>query len=120
MSRKSGNRFSEKDMRHSRTLTPEPFAMSDPLVIAGREFRSRLFLGTAGYPNRQLMLDALAASGSEMATASIRRISLAGDEESIVDLIPKQIHFLPHTAGCQIAKDAILTTEPASDALETN
>ena len=56
--------------------------MSDPLVIAGREFRSRLFLGTAGYPNRQLMLDALAASGSEMATASIRRISLAGDDES--------------------------------------
>ena len=44
--------------------------MSDPLVIAGREFRSRLFLGTAGYPNRQLMLDALAASGSEMTTTN--------------------------------------------------
>jgi thiazole synthase len=83
--------------------------MSDPLVIAGREFKSRLFLGTAGYPNRQLMLDALAASGSEMATASIRRISLAGDDESLVDLIPKHVHFLPNTAGCQTAKDAILT-----------
>ena len=85
--------------------------MSDPLVIAGREFRSRLFLGTAGYPNRQLMLDALAASGSEMATASIRRISLAGDDESLVDLIPKHIHFLPNTAGCQTAKDAIRSEE---------
>jgi thiazole synthase len=94
--------------------------MSDPLVIAGREFRSRLFLGTAGYPNRQLMLDARAASGSEMATASIRRISLAGDDESLVDLIPKHIHFLPNTAGCQTAKDAILTAELAREALETN
>src|SRR5436305_14700946 len=92
--------------------------MSDPLVIAGREFRSRLFLGTAGYPNRQLMLDALAASGSEMVTASIRCISLAGDDESLVDLIPKHIHFLPNTAGCQTAKDAILTAELAREALD--
>src|SRR5262249_13259220 len=94
--------------------------MSDPLVIAGREFHSRLFLGTAGYPNRQVMLDALAASGSEMATASIRRISLAGDEESLVDLLPKTIPFLPNPAGCQTAKDAILTAELAREALDTN
>jgi thiazole synthase len=58
--------------------------MSDPLIIAGREFGSRLFLGTAGYPNRKLMLDAIAASGTEMVTASIRRISLAGEDESLV------------------------------------
>jgi thiazole synthase len=94
--------------------------MSDPLVIAGRTFNSRLFLGTAGYPNRKVMLDALAASGSEMATASIRRISLAGDDESLVDLIPKNVHFLPNTAGCQTAKDAILTAELAREALDTN
>ena len=83
--------------------------MPDPLIIAGREFGSRLFLGTAGYPNRMLMLDAIAASGTAMVTASIRRISLAGEEESLVDLIPKHIHFLPNTAGCQTAKDAVLT-----------
>jgi thiazole synthase len=73
--------------------------MSDPLMIAGREFKSRLFLGTAGYPNRQVMLDAIAASGTEMVTASIRRISLAGDDESLLNLIPKSIQFLPNTAG---------------------
>src|SRR2546430_11197080 len=94
--------------------------MSDPLIIAGREFGSRLFLGTAGYPNRKLMLDALTASGTEMATASIRRISLAGDDESLVDLIPEHIRFLPNTAGCQTAKDAVLTAELAREALETN
>src|ERR1700720_900299 len=78
--------------------------MPDPLIIAGREFGSRLFLGTAGYPNRMLMLDAIAASGTEMVTASIRRISLAGEDESLVDLIPKHIRFLPNTAGGWTAK----------------
>jgi len=94
--------------------------MSDPLAIAGREFESRLFLGTAGYPNRQVMLDAIAASGTEMVTASIRRISLAGDDESLLNLIPKSIKFLPNTAGCQTAKDAVLTAELAREALDTN
>src|SRR5829696_8523704 len=94
--------------------------MSDTLTIAGREFRSRLFLGTAGYPNRQVMLDALAASGAEMVTASIRRISLAGDDESLVDLVSGRAHFLPNTAGCQTAKDAVLTAELAREALDTN
>jgi thiazole synthase len=89
-------------------------------MIAGREFQSRLFLGTAGYPNRQLMLDAIAASGTEMVTASIRRISLAGDDESLLNLIPKSIQFLPNTAGCQTAKDAVLTAELAREALDTN
>jgi thiazole synthase len=103
-----------------KTGARELFAMSDPLIIAGREFSSRLFLGTAGYPNRKVMLDALAASGTAMVTASIRRISLAGEEESLVDLIPKSIHFLPNTAGCQTAKDAVLTAELAREALGTN
>src|SRR5262249_15930458 len=94
--------------------------MSDPLIIGGGGFGSRALLGTAGYPNRKLMLDAIAASGTEMVTASIRRISLAGEEESLVDLIPKHIHFLPNTAGCQTAKDAVLTAELAREALETN
>src|ERR1700733_8667278 len=96
---------------------PQMPKISDPLIIAGREFGSRLFLGTAGYPNRKLMLDAVAASGTQMVTASIRRISLAGDDESLVDLIPEHIHFLPNTAGCQTAKDAVLTAELAREAL---
>jgi thiazole synthase len=99
---------------------PQMPKISDPLIIAGREFGSRLFLGTAGYPNRKLMLDAVAASGTQMVTASIRRISLAGDDESLVDLIPEHIHFLPNTAGCQTAKDAVLTAELAREALDVS
>jgi thiazole synthase len=95
--------------------------MSDPLIIAGHQFGSRLFLGSAGYPNRKLMLDAVAASGTEMVTASIRRISLAGDDESLVDLLAGRIRkFLPNTAGCQTAKDAVLTAQLAREALDTN
>jgi thiazole synthase len=94
--------------------------MSDPLIIAGRELTSRLFLGTAGYPNRKLMLDSIAASGTQMVTASIRRISLAGDDESLVDLVPESIYFLPNTAGCQTAKDAVLTAELAREALDVS
>jgi thiazole synthase len=95
--------------------------MSDPLIIAGHQFGSRLFLGSAGYPNRKLLLDAVAASGTEMVTASIRRISLAGDDESLVDLLAGRVKkFLPNTAGCQTAKDAVLTAQLAREALDTN
>jgi thiazole synthase len=94
--------------------------MSDPLIIAGQEFSSRLFLGTAGYPNRKIMLDAIEASGTAMVTASIRRISLAGDDESLTDLLGNRVRFLPNTAGCQTANDAVLTAELAREALETN
>ena len=94
--------------------------MSDPLIIAGQEFGSRLFLGTAGYPNRKILLDAVEASGTAMVTASIRRISLAGDDESLIDLLAGRVRFLPNTAGCQTAKDAVLTAELAREALDTN
>jgi thiazole synthase len=94
--------------------------MSDPLIIAGQEFGSRLFLGTASYPNRKIMLDAIEASGTAMVTASIRRISLAGDDESLIDVLGGRVRFLPNTAGCQTAKDAVLTAELAREALETD
>jgi thiazole synthase len=93
---------------------------SDSLQIADRSFQSRLFIGTAGYPNRKVMLAAIAASGAEMATASIRRISLAGEDESLVDVVGDRVQLLPNTAGCQTAKDAILTAELAREALGTN
>src|SRR5436189_5617971 len=94
--------------------------MSDPLIIAGAGFGSRLFLGPAGCPNRKLMLDAIGAGGTEMLTTPVRSSRLARDEECLVDRIPKHFHFLPNTAGCQTAKDAVLTAELAREALETS
>jgi thiazole synthase len=94
--------------------------MSDPLLIAGTPLASRLILGTAGYPNQQVMLDALAASGSELVTMSIRRISLDGYSGSLVDLLGGRVRLLPNTSGCVTARDAILTAELAREALDTN
>src|ERR1700681_2766691 len=95
-------------------------ASPDALVIADRTFHSRLFLGTARYPSSQLMLDAVAASGTEMVTAAIRRVMPGGEEENMVEQLAGRGHFLPNTAGCYTAKDAILTAELAREALETN
>src|SRR5262245_37945749 len=97
-----------------------PRQHADPLVIAGRTFSSRLFVGTSGYPNQQVMLDAIDATGTEMATASIRRIDLDGDQESLVELLGDRVHFLPNTAGCQTARDAVLTAELARESLQTS
>lgn len=91
----------------------------DTLVIAGRRLSSRLFLGTAGYPNQQVMLDALDASGTELATVSIRRISLDGYAESLVDLLGDRVALLPNTAGCSTVKEAVLTAQLAREALGT-
>ncbi len=100
-------------------MRPGPIA-SDPLVIAGRTFGSRLFLGTARYPTPQLMLDCVAASGTEMVTAAIRRVMPGGEEPDMLELLGGRVHFLPNTAGCYTAKDAVLTAELAREALDTN
>ena len=92
----------------------------DRLVIAGRSFASRLIVGTARFSSRQVMLDALAASGTEMVTASIRRISLEGYSESLVDLLGGRYQLLPNTAGCATVKDAVLTAQLARESLETD
>ena len=92
----------------------------EKLVIAGESFASRLFMGSAGYPNQQIMLDALAATGTELVTLSIRRISLDGYGESMLDLLAGRYRLLPNTAGCATARDAILTAELAREALGTS
>jgi len=90
------------------------------LTIAGENFGSALMAGTAGYPNRQVMLDALSASGAEIVTVSIRRADLNAPRESLVDLLGGKYRLLPNTSGCATAKDAVLTAGLAREALGTN
>jgi thiazole synthase len=94
-------------------------AADDRLVIAGQTLDSRLLLGTAGYPTQRIMLDAVRASGCEIVTVSIRRISLQGHGSDTVGLL-SGYRFLPNTAGCETARDAVLTAELAREALGTN
>jgi len=95
-------------------------ATAPVLTIAGENFGSALMAGTAGYPNRQVMLDALAASGAEIVTVSIRRVDLAAPSESLVDLLEGHYRLLPNTSGCATARDAVLTAGLAREALGTN
>src|SRR5436305_7660036 len=82
--------------------------MSDPLIIAGREFRSRLIVGTGKYKSFQETARALDASGAEIVTVAVRRVNLDRNKESLLDFIDPQRYFLlPNTAGCYTAEEAI-------------
>jgi len=91
----------------------------DPFTIAGTTIGSRLLLGTAGYPNQRILRDAVAASACEIVTVSVRRISLKGHGSDTIGLLAGR-RFLPNTAGCETARDAVLTAELAREALETH
>ncbi len=90
------------------------------LTIAGREFGSRLVIGTGGFRNLEVLADALAASGAEMATLALRRVDPSAPG-SIVDVLRDAGCFvLPNTAGCFTARDAVRTARLAREAFETD
>jgi thiazole synthase len=84
---------------------------SDPLIIAGRAFGSRLVVGTGKYPSHAVMADAHRAAGADMVTVAVRRVNLTDkSKESLIDYIDRaRIFILPNTAGCYTADDAIRT-----------
>jgi thiazole synthase len=81
--------------------------MDDPLVIADREFRSRLITGTGKYPSFEVMRDAVVASDCELVTVAVRKIDLDEVGEAITDWLPEGVTLLPNTAGCATADEAI-------------
>jgi thiazole synthase len=92
--------------------------MSEPLVIAGRAFHSRLVVGTGKYPSHEIMKAAHEASGTEMVTVAVRRVDLsATGRESLLSWIDtSRIFLLPNTAGCYTADDAVRTAHLAREA----
>jgi thiazole synthase len=85
--------------------------MSENLQIAGRQFRSRLVVGTGKYRTFQEMQRCHEASGAEMVTVAVRRVNLTDrSKESLLDYIDRsKLFILPNTAGCYTADDAIRT-----------
>jgi thiazole synthase len=80
----------------------------EPLVIAGRTFKSRLIVGTGKYKDGPQTQAAIEASGAEMVTVAVRRVNLDRTTESLLDFIdPKRFFLLPNTAGCFSADEAI-------------
>ena len=94
----------------------------DALVIGDHSFSSRILVGTSRYPNPQVMLDALEATGTELVTVAIRRVNIENPApESHLDLLHRGgYEVLPNTAGCYTAREAVLTARLAREALGTD
>lgn len=84
---------------------------NDYLKIAGKTFRSRLFLGTGKYRTAEEMLAALDASGTEMVTVAIRRLDLGkpGQKTLLDEVDWSRYTILPNTAGCRTVEEALMT-----------
>ncbi|MFC1752507.1 thiazole synthase [Thermoproteota archaeon] len=82
--------------------------MKDKLIIAGREFESRLLLGTGKFASFHLLKSALQASGAEIVTTAVRRVDLTSQSDSFLSVIDPKIYvFLPNTSGARDAEEAV-------------
>lgn len=91
------------------------------LNIAGKEFCSRLFLGTGKFGSAKQMQEAVLASGSELVTVALKRVDLETDTDHLLShLQHPHINLLPNTSGARNAKEAVFAAQLAREALETN
>jgi len=92
-----------------------------PLLIAGKNYSSRLIVGTGKYKTLDLMKEALEASGAQMVTVAVRRVDLADrSEKSFWQYLPKDMDILPNTAGCYNLTDALRYARLARELVNTD
>ena len=93
-------------------------SLSDPLVIAGKAYTSRLIVGTGKYVSYQQNADAARAAGAEIVTVALRRVNLSDrSQEVLSDFVrPDEFTYLPNTAGCYTADDSVRTLQLAREA----
>ena len=90
------------------------------LVIAGREFHSRLFLGTGKFRSNQEMSAAIEASGSEMVTVAMKRVELDDANDDLLSHVVRPgLQLLPNTSGVRDADEAVFAAEMAREAFGT-
>ena len=93
----------------------------EKLVIAGKEFASRIFLGTGKFGDNETMSKAIAASGTEMVTMAMKRIELGNEDDDMMKHIAKPgIQLLPNTSGTRNAEEAVFAAKMAREAFGTN
>lgn len=92
--------------------------MQKELIIGGKKLRSRLFLGTGKYSSNTAMMAAVKASGTQVVTASLRRMDISGASESLLKPLLEcgEIIILPNTAGARTAEEAVFYAELAAEA----
>jgi thiazole synthase len=93
-------------------------AQDDCWTVAGRQFRSRLIVGTGKYKDFEQTAAAIEASGAEMVTVAVRRVNLSDPGAPMLQdyVDPKRYTYLPNTAGCHTAKEAVRTLRLAREA----
>lgn len=96
--------------------------MKDLLNIGGREFNSRLFVGTGKFPSNRMMLEAILASGSEMITVAMKRIDMEHEEEDdmLRHINRDHVQFLPNTSGVRNASEAVVAARLARECFGTD
>lgn len=93
----------------------------DKLIIGGREFDSRLFVGTGKFSSNRLMQEAISASGSQMVTVALKRIDTDNREDDMLRHIMRPgMQLLPNTSGVRDAREAVLAAQLAREAFETD
>lgn len=91
------------------------------LVIGGREFASRLFVGTGKFRSNEQMEAAIKASGSQMVTVAMKRIDMDNREDDMLrHIMHDDIQILPNTSGARTAEEAVLAAQLAREAFGTN
>src|SRR4051812_10462012 len=106
-------RGAERLPRHAHSgvalMNLDPDTLTPWLIVAGREFRSRLMLGTGKYRSREEMRAALEASGAEIITVALRRIDFddPASRSILEDIDTSRFAILPNTAGCKTAEEAV-------------
>ena len=96
-------------------------AMHDPLIIGGKSYASRLLIGTGKYKDFDETRRAIEASGAQIVTVAIRRTNIGqnANEPSLLDAVPPSKYtYLPNTAGCYSAEDAVRTLRLARELLD--
>jgi thiazole synthase len=98
----------------------EPAALADPLIVAGRAYRSRLLVGTGKYRDFEQTRAAMVASGAQIVTVAIRRTNIGQDAgASLLDFLPpSEFTYLPNSAGCYTADEAVRTLRLARELLD--
>jgi thiazole synthase len=96
----------------------DSIVQDDSWVVAGRRFRSRLIVGTGKYKSLEETAAAIEASGAEIVTVAVRRVNLSDPGAPMLQdhVDPKRYTYLPNTAGCHTAKDAVRTLRLAREA----
>jgi thiazole synthase len=100
------------------TAIPAALGEDDALIVAGRSYASRLLVGTGKYKDFEQTARAIEASGAEIVTVAVRRVNITDrNQPMLVDYVdPKRYTYLPNTAGCYTAADAVRTLRLAREA----